>query len=73
MDPQTIVIRLHLKFDQINLLLGKLGACPFNEVADLIAVIRQQTAASIEEAQRPQQGMQARSPANGAEFTPPSN
>jgi hypothetical protein len=44
-------------------MLSKLGACPFNEVADLISIIRQQTSASIEAVQQ----AAARPPANGAD------
>jgi hypothetical protein len=55
MDPKEIVVTLRLRFDMVNFLLGKLGACPFNEVADLIAIIRQHTTSSIEAHQAAQQ------------------
>lgn len=46
----NIIITVRLKTDQVNLILQKLGQCPFVEVAELIGLIKEQGDAALNQA-----------------------
>lgn len=47
-----LVITIRLRPEQINLILAKLGQCPFTEVVEVISTIKQQGDAAIQAARQ---------------------
>jgi hypothetical protein len=64
MDMKDLVLTIRLRPDQLQLILVKLGACPFVEVAELISLLKSQGEAGIAAAQQ-QMKIQAEAPGNG--------
>lgn len=67
-DPKNVKINLtDLSMDEINVLLGSLGAQPFNQVSDLIFKVKNQAIGQIAAAEAAAREVAANIPPSGGE------